>query len=305
MDIGALLKLMLPGKVRWKMMDLLALLPDELYIRLFYFAVTGRILNLKNPVTFEDKQNWLKLNDQHPEYRDLADKLKVRNHIKETIGEGYSFPLLGSWERFEDIDFALLPNQFVIKCNHDSGSTRVIKDKSLLTKKDHQELEKHFVKRLKNDFFFAGREYPYKGIHPCIMAEQYMTDEKQEKTGLDDYKFYCFNGIPKIVLIVTDRATDIHYDFFDMDFNRLDLHYGTPSAEGRITRPAFFDEMKEIAAKLSAGIRFVRLDMFAVGGRPYFGEYTFFDGGGFQYLNPEEWEYRLGSWIDLDSRPAN
>lgn len=293
------LKTIVPPKVRYKIMDLLALLPDELYIRLFFFAVTGRSLHLKHPVTFEDKQNWLKLNDQHLEYRELADKLKVREHVKKTIGEGYTFPLLGQWKQFDDIDFDLLPNRFVIKCNHDSGSTRVIKDKESLTDAEFAELKKHFTRRLKSDFFFAGREYPYKGIPPCLIAEKYMTDERQEKTGLDDYKFFCFEGIPKIVLIVTDRATDIHYDFFDMDFKRLDLRYGTPSEEGRITKPPFFEEMKEIAAKLSTGIKFVRLDMFAVGGKPYFGEYTFFDGGGFQYYKPEEWEYRLGSWINL------
>lgn len=302
MDIGTVIKRILPRKARGNLMRAFVFLPDELYIRLFFFAVTGHSLNLRHPVTFEDKQNWLKLNDQHPEYRELTDKLKVREHIKEIIGEGYTFPIIGVWKQFDDIDFDLLPNQFVIKCNHDSGSTRVIKDKSSLTDKDFAELKKHFTRQLKRDFYFAGREYPYKDIKPCLIAEQYMTDERQEKTGLDDYKFFCFNGVPKIVLIVTDRATDIHYDFFDMDFNRLDLRYGTPSADGRITKPIFFNEMKEIAAKLSAGIRFVRLDMFAVGGRPYFGEYTFFDGGGFQYLHPEKWEYRLGSWIELPAQ---
>lgn len=299
MDIGGVAKKLIPRKSRGHLMRAFAFLPDEFYIKLFYFAVTGRLLNLKHPSTFEDKQNWMKLNDKHPEYRNLADKIKVREHINDTIGEGYSFPLIATWDRFEDINFNLLPNQFVLKCNHDSGSTRVIKNKNALTEKDYVELKQHFNKRLSRDFYYAGREYPYKGIKPRLLAEQYMTDERQEKTGLDDYKFFCFEGIPKIVLIVTDRATDIHYDFFDMDFKRLDLRYGTPSEEGRITKPPFFEEMKEIAAKLSTGIKFVRLDMFAVGGKPYFGEYTFFDGGGFQYLQPEEWEYRLGSWINL------
>lgn len=294
------LKKILPRNVRGKIMDSLAFLPDELYIRLFFFAVTGRFLHLKHPKTFEDKQQWLKLHDQHPEYRELADKYRVREHVDEILGEGYCIPLLGVWESFDDIDFSQLPNQFVLKCNHDSGSTRVIKDRRLLTEKDYQELKRHFNERLKKDFFYAGREYPYKGIPPRILAEKYMTDEIQEKTGIDDYKFYCFNGVPKIVLIVTDRANGCHYDFFDMDFRRLDLKYGTPSAEGRIVKPPFFEDMKKVAAKLSTGIKFVRLDMYAIGGKPYFGEYTFFDGGGFQYLSPEEWEYRLGSWIDLE-----
>ena len=233
------------------------------------------------------------------EYHELVDKYAVRKHIKSVIGEQYSFPLIGHWTRFEDIDFSTLPESFVIKCNHDSGSVRVIKNKSALTKKDIEELKKHFTKRLRRDFYYAGREYPYKGVKPCILIEKYMSDEKQEVSGLNDYKFFCFNGVPKIVLIVTDRATDCRYDFYDMDFNHLDLRYGKGRDDDKIQKPEFFDEMQEVAAKLSKGIPFVRMDLYEVGGQVYFGEYTFFDGGGFQFLKPEKWEYKMGSWINL------
>ena len=293
------LKKIIPRNIRWKIMDALFFLPDEAYIRLFYFATTGRMLNLKNPVTFEDKQQWLKLHDRKEEYHELVDKYAVRKHIKSIIGEKYCIPLIGHWSRFEDIDFDTLPESFVIKCNHDSGSVKVIKNKSILTGTDMERLRNHFSKRLSYDFYYAGREYPYKGLKPRILIEKYMTDDKQELSGLNDYKFFCFHGEPRIVLIVTDRATDCRYDFYDMSFNHLDLRYGKGRDDDRIQKPVFFDEMKEVAAKLSKGIPFVRMDLYEVGGQVYFGEYTFFDGGGFQFLEPEEWEYTMGSWIKL------
>ena len=277
----------------------LSWLPDEPYVKLFYYATTGRKLNLRNPVTFEDKQQWLKLHDHNDRYTELADKYAVREHIKNTIGTEYSFPLLGHWDRFDDIDFDILPEQFVLKCNHDSGSVKVIRSKTALTAEEMRKLRKHFDKRIKENFFFAGREFPYKNIEPCIIAEQYMSDDKQEISSLNDYKFFCFHGEPKIVLIVTDRATDCRYDFYDMDFNHLDLRYGKGRDDEKIQMPVYFNEMKEISAKLSNGIPFVRIDLYEVNGRVYFGEYTFFDGGGFQWYKPDEWEYKLGSWLKI------
>ena len=293
------LKKILPRDFRERVMFGLKFLPDELYIRLFFFAVTGKHLNLKNPITFEDKQQWLKLHNKHPEYSGLVDKLKVREHIKQVLGEEYLFPLLGAWKSFDDINFEKLPNQFALKCNHDSGSVQVIQNKSELTASDYKKLRAHFTKRLKRDFFYAGREYPYKGIKPYILAEQYMYDDKQTGAGLNDYKFFCFHGEPKFVLIVTDRAVGTRYDFYDMDFNALNLTYGQKSAK-TIVKPDFFDEMQEIAVKLSQGKTFVRIDLYEIGGKVYFGEYTFFDGGGFQWLVPDEWEYKIGEWIDLE-----
>lgn len=293
------LKKLLSRNVRGKLMYALSWLPDEPYIKLFYYATTGRKLNLKTPVTFEDKQQWLKLHDHNPKYTQLVDKYAVRQYIKETIGEEYSFPLIGHWDRFDDLDFSSLPESFVLKCNHDSGSVRIIKSKSNLTQSEIQSLKKHFDKRIKKNFFAAGREFPYKNIKPCIIAEEYMSDDKQEFSSLNDYKFYCFHGEPKIVLIVTDRATDCRYDYYDMDFAHLDLRYGKGRDDDKIQKPAFFDEMKEIASKLSQGIPFVRMDLYEVNGRVFFGEYTFFDGGGFQWLQPEKWEYEMGKWIEI------
>ena len=287
------------SNVRGKMMHLLSFLPDKLYLRIFYFSTTGKLINFKTPKGFNEKLQWLKVNDRRPEYTKLVDKLAVREHIANVLGEEYLFPLLGKWESFEEIDFNTLPEQFVLKCNHDSGSTKVIKSKSSLTQSDFEEMRAFYTKRLSRDFFYAGREYPYKGIKPYIIAEQLMTDENDKEKSIEDYKFFCFNGIPKIMFVATDRSTDCKFDFYDMDFNHLDLINIHPNTDKHIEKPKMFDEMKEIAAKLSKGMRHVRIDLYELNGKIYFGEYTFFHGGGFQLCQPPEWEHRLGDWIDL------
>lgn len=286
-------------KVRGKMMYALSFLPDKPYLQIFYFATTRKFINFKNPKGFNEKLQWLKVNDRRPEYTNLVDKLAVREHIAKALGEKYLFPLLGKWESFDDIDFDSLPEQFVLKCNHDSGSTKVIKDKSALTKTDLDEMKEFYSRRLKKDFFYAGREYPYKGIKPYIIAEQLMIDEKAPENSIDDYKFYCFNGEPKMMLMVTDRDTDCRFDFYDMDFNHLDVKRHYLNSDKPIEKPKMFDEMKEIATKFAKDKKFVRIDLYELGGQIYFGEYTFFAGGGFQLFQPPEWERRLGDWIDL------
>lgn len=293
------LKRILSRNVRENLMSALKFLPDKLYLQLFYFATTGKLINFKIPVGFNEKMQWLKVNDKRAEYTKLVDKLAVRENIKEVLGEEYLFPLLGAWESFDDIDFDALPEKFVLKCNHDSGSAKVIHNKSELTEKDFVELRRHFSKRLKQDFFYAGREYPYKNIKPLIIAEQLMFDENDPEKSLEDYKFHCFNGVPKIVLVVTGRNTDCRFDYFDMDFNHLEIYKSHPNSDKVIEKPELFDEMKEIAKKLSQGMKFVRIDLYQINGKIYFGEYTFFAGGGFSLFRPAEWERKLGDLIDI------
>ena len=284
---------------RGNVMHFLRFLPDKMYLRLFYRATTGRCIDFKDPKGYCEKLQWLKVNDRRPEYTKLVDKLAVRDHIDEVLGEGYMFPLLGKWKSFDEIDFSTLPEQFVIKCNHDSGSTKVIKNKSQLTEKAIKEMRKFYTKRLKRDFFHAGREYPYKGIEPYIIAEQLMIDENEPDKSIEDYKFFCFNGEPKLMFVATDRSTACKFDFFDMDFNHLDIFNIHENTEKTILKPAKFEEMKEIAKKLSQGMRHVRIDLYELNGKIYFGEYTFFHGGGFQLFHPDEWERKLGDWIDI------
>lgn len=285
--------------LRGSIMNTLSFLPDKMYLRLFYFATTGKKINFKNPKGYCEKLQWLKVNDRHSEYSRLVDKLAVRDHIDEVLGQGHMFPLLGKWKSFDEIDFSQLPEQFVIKCNHDSGSTKVIKNKSALTEKDFKEMRKFFKRRLKSDFFYAGREYPYKGIDRYIIAEQLMIDEAQPEKSIEDYKFFCFNGEPKMMFVATDRSTDCRFDFYDMDFNHLDIYNIHKNSDKIIEKPVMFEEMKKMAAKLSQGMRQVRIDLYELNGKIYFGEYTFFHGGGFQLFQPDEWEQRLGEWIDI------
>lgn len=294
------LKKIIPRDVRGKIMSLLSFLPNKPYIKLFYFATTGKKLNLKNPKGYNEKLQWLKINDKNPEYSKLVDKLAVREHVNGILGGENFFPLLGVWQTFDEIDFNSLPNSFVLKCNHDSGSTKVIKDKASLTEKDYKKLNKFYKGRLKSDFFYAGREYPYKGLPRYIMAEQLMIDESNPEKSIEDYKFFCFNGEPKIMFVATDRSTDCRFDFFDMDFNHLDIVNIHPQSDKEIKKPEKFEEMKEIAKKLSKGMKQVRIDLYELNGKIYFGEYTFFHGGGFSLFNPPKWEEQLGDWIEIN-----
>ena len=281
-------------ELRLRIGNLMRIIPDRPYLKLMYYIKTGERLNLDNPVGFNEKQNWLKLYDKHPEYTDYVDKVKVRKVVERILGPGYFFPLLGTWKHFKDIDFDELPNEFVLKCNHDSGSVKIIKDKSKINKK---ELNRFFEGRLSYDFSVFGRTYPYKHVDKCILAEALMKSEG----GINDYKFFCFDGKPTIMFIATGRASgDTRFDFFDMDFNHLDIVNIHPqSNNGEIRKPVCFDEMKEIAAKCSQGMKFVRIDLYEIDGRVYFGEYTFFHGGAFWPFKPDHWEKDLGDLIKI------
>jgi len=273
----------------------LSFIPDAAYLRMVYKIKTGKNLNLSHPVGFNDKMNWLKLHDKHPEYTDMVDKVKVRDVVEKMIGPGYFFPLLGTWKHFKDIDFDKLPHEFVLKCNHDSGSVKIVRDKSKINR---EELNTFFEKRLRLNPFCLGREYPYKNVEPCILAEKLMKAE----SGINDYKFFCFNGEPKIMFVATERASgDTKFDFYDMDFNHLDIVNIHPqSTVGGIKKPLKFDEMKIVAAKCSKGMKFVRIDLYEIDGKVYFGEFTFFHGGGFWPFVPDHWEKDLGDLIKID-----
>ena len=288
-------KVITDGQLRLKLIDLLRFIPDRPYLKMVYYIKTGKKLNLDNPIGFNEKENWLKLHDVHPEYSDYVDKVKVRKVVETLVGPGLFFPLLGTWKKFQDINFDELPNEFVLKCNHDSGSVKIIKDKSLINK---EKLRRFYDFHLNRNPFYAGREYPYKNVEPCLFAEEYIKVEG----GINDYKFFCFDGKPVIMFVATERSTgNTKFDFYDMDFNHLDIVNIHPqSTVGNIQKPKCFEEMKEIAAKCSKGIRFVRIDLYEIDGKVYFGEFTFFHGGGFWPLTPDHWEKELGDLIPTD-----
>lgn len=279
---------------RVKISNLLGFIPDRPYLKMVYYMKTGRRLNLDTPVGFNEKLNWLKINEIHPEYSKLVDKYEVRVDIREKLGEGYMFPLLGVWDSYEDINFNSLPTEFVLKCTHDSGSVKIVMNKEEI---NHEEYKKFFNGRLKVNSFHLGREYPYKDVKPRIIAEKLM----EAKEGINDYKFFCFDGKPTIMFVATERASgDTKFDFYDMDFNHLDIVNIHPqSTKGGITKPKCFDEMKDIAAKCSQGMKFVRIDLYEIDGKVYFGEYTFFHGGGFWLFKPDHWEKDLGDLIEI------
>lgn len=270
---------------------------DRTFIKWEYFSGMRKFPNLENPVTFNEKLQWLKLNDIHPEYSRIVDKAEAKEYVKEVLGEGaeqYIIPTLGVWNNFDEIDFDKLPNQFVLKTTHDSGGVAVIKDKSTMNMK---EVRAKIERSLKNNFFFEHREYPYKGIKPRIIAEKFMVDESG--TELKDYKFFCFDGDPKMLFIATDRPFDTRFDFFDTDFNHLPFKQGHPLATKEIKKPAGFEKMLELSRRLSKGFPHVRVDLYDINGHIYFGELTFFHFSGNVPFEPGEWDYKVGEWLKL------
>lgn len=275
-------------------------LPDELFLMIRYHQIAGKRLNLNNPLTFNEKLQWLKLHDRRPEYTIMVDKYAVRKYIADTIGEEYLIPLLGVWDSPDEIDFDALPDQFVLKCNHNSGiGLCICKDKSKL---DIKKVKKELWKGLKQDYYLTGREWPYKNVPRKIIAEKYMVDESGYE--LKDYKFFCFNGEPKALFVATDRNKpneEVKFDFYDLDWNRLPMKQGHPNSSANIAKPKSFDRMIEISRILSKGIPHVRVDLYDINGHIYFGELTFSHFSGFVPFQPEEWDYTFGAWLQLST----
>ena len=278
---------------------LLNWIPDELYIRIQFRLAMGVWPDLKDPKTFNEKLQWLKLHDRNPLYTTLVDKYAVRRYIAEKIGEEYLIPLVGGpWDRAEEIDFDALPEQFVLKCNHDSGGVVVCRDKSSL---NIEKTKKFLNRRLKRNFFHTNREWPYKNVEPCIVAEKLIIDSKWPEV-LRDYKFFCFNGIPRLMYIASDGSRDPRTDFFDMNFNHINIKMRDRSFDELPEKPELFGEMKRIATVLSEGLNHVRADFYVVDGRMYVGELTLYHCSGLVKINPPEWDEKIGAWLELPSK---
>ena len=286
-------KLVAAGLVR-----IAKLFPDELYLKLLFRLRMGYKLNLDNPQTFCEKLQWLKLHNRKPEYTQMVDKYDAKRYVADIIGEEYIIPTIGVWNKVEDIDFDKLPNQFVLKCTHDSGGIVICKDKSQL---DISAAKKLLRRGLKKNYYWQNREWPYKNITPRIICEKYMVDESGYE--LKDYKWFCFDGVPKALFIATDRGVkgeETKFDFYDADFNHLPFTNGHPNAYKEIKKPAGFELMKQLAAKLSQGQPHLRVDFYDINGEIYFGELTFYHWSGTMPFDPMEWDYTFGSWINLD-----
>lgn len=271
-------------------------LPDKAYLKFMFRVNIGKKLDLDNPKTFNEKIQWLKLNDRKDIYTTMVDKYEAKNYVAEKIGEEFIIPTLGVWDKFEDIDFDKLPEQFVLKCTHDSGGLVICRDKSKL---DIKNAKTKINKCLKKNYYKHGREWPYKNVKPRIIAEQYMEDSN---TGdLPDYKFFCFNGVVKAMFIATERfgKEETKFDFFDENFNHLPFTNGHPNADNPLKKPEQFEKMKELASVLSKGIPQVRVDFYEINNKIYFGELTFSHWGGMVPFNPEEWDEKMGEFIKL------
>ncbi len=271
--------------------------PDKVYLKIIYRSKFGRKLDLKNPQTYNEKLQWLKLYDHKEIYTTLVDKQLVKKYVSNIIGEEYIIPTLASYNSFDEIDFGELPDKFVLKTTHDSGGVVICTDKATL---DIQETKKVLTSHLKKSFFYQGREWPYKNINPKLIAEKYMVDESGYE--LKDYKFFCFNGTAKAMFIASDRGMcneETKFDFYDMEFNHLPFTNGHPNSTKNIKKPKSFDKMKQLAEILSKDIPQVRVDFYDINGKIYFGEMTFFHWGGFVPFEPEFWDYEFGSWIQL------
>lgn len=274
------------------------IVPDKLYLRWLFRLRMGSKLNLNNPKTFSEKLQWLKLYDRKPEYTQMVDKYEAKKYVASIIGEEYIIPTLGVWDSFDDIDFNSLPDQFVLKTTNGGGGGGVVicKDKASL---DKANARKVLNRSMRHNIYTRLREWPYKNVKPRIIAEKYVTNGG---AFINDYKYFCFNGEPKAMLVASGRYVEPEtcFDYFDMDFNHLPFEQGGPNYNKPISKPELFDEMKEIAAKLSKGIPHARIDLYEVDGAVKFGEITFFDSSGYAEFTPHEWNEIFGSWIDLD-----
>lgn len=278
-------------------------LPDEIFLRKSFKIRMGYALNLQNPQTFNEKLQWLKINDRKPIYTTMVDKYDVKAYVAEQIGEEYIIPTFGVWDAFDEIDFDALPNQFVLKCTHDSGGRVICRDKSQLNLIAAKE---KINTSLRRNYYKLSREWPYKDVKPRIIAEQYMTDSP-DSNDFTDYKFFCFDGKVDCVMVCLERSSgDTKFYFFDRDWNlkRLNIRGKNAPKGFTIPKPECMDEMFEIAAKLSQGVSYLRVDLYQSNGRVYFGELTFFPQSGFDAnLLPETDEY-FGRLLQLPKKQA-
>ena len=274
--------------------------PAELYLKCYYYLHLHEWPNLKHPQNFTEKLNWLKLHDRRPLYTKLADKCEVKKYVSEKIGSDKIIPLLGVWDHFNEINFDQLPDQFVLKCTHDSGGFRICKDRSNF---DQEEARQFFNKELRKNYYWNKREWVYKDIKPRIIAEPYI--DSLGKPESFEYKLTCMNGVCKVFTICTGIA---HSDFelrtndhYDRDFNHLPWYAYYKNSKKPVQIPPQAKEMIEYAEKLSEGIPQVRVDFYVINDKVYFGEMTFYTWAGIIEFIPPEWNDIMGSWLDLKS----
>lgn len=269
---------------------------DEMYLKLLYRKVFHKKLDLKDPKTFNEKLQWLKLNDRKDIYTTMVDKYEAKKYVAGIIGEEYIVPTLGIYEKFDDINFDKLPNQFVIKCTHDSGGIVIVKDKKHL---NVAKAKKKINSCLKNNFFYNGREWPYKNVKPKILIEKYIEDKSTKE--LRDYKFFCFNGKVKYFKIDFNRFTKHQANYYDIEGNLQEFgeEFYPPDFNKKLDFPINLKEMMLFSEKLAKNTYFIRVDFYEVDKKIYFGELTFFPNSGYCEFYPIKWNQIWGDLINL------
>lgn len=275
------------------------ILSPKMYIRWRFKQKNGYPLNLSNPKTFCEKIQWLKFNNIRPDFTKLVDKIDAKEYASSIIGSDYIIPTIGVWDNISDIDWDSLPNSFVIKVTNDSGGIVICRDKSKL---DIDSVKRKLSKR-SSDYSKNTFEYPYKHLVSRIIVEQLMTNGTDLE--LKDYKFYCFNGRAEYCQVIADRTVDETIDFFDRKWVHqpfIGLNPNVHHAINDVSAPTHYDEMLNIADKIATSVNhpFVRVDLYNVNGKIYFGEITFFPSSGFGHIHPIEWDRKLGDMIILN-----
>ena len=283
------------------------LCPDKIYLNRKFKEVFGRDIDWKHPKTFNEKLQWLKVYDRNPLYTKLVDKYAVREYIAEKIGEEYLIPLLGVWDRVEDIDFNSLPDQFVLKCTHDSASVIICRDKKTF---DIEQAKKKLSRCLKRNFYYSNREWPYKNVKPRVIAEKMMLNSEGELPK--DYKFICFEGRPRLLFLdigvcesgnLGGHAEEYYRNIYDMEFAPVQMIETREHFQiNEIQCPETFEIMKRIATRLCDSLHHCRVDLYDIDGKIYFGEITFYHGSGYNFFEPISWDEELGSWIKQDRK---
>lgn len=267
---------------------------DELYLKIGYRIKMGKKLNIQSPVTYNEKIQWLKLNYKNPSLTNLADKYEVRKYVEKKIGDQYLIPLLGVWNDTDSIDYASLPEEFVLKCTHDSGSVIICRDKSKL---NYSKTKKKLDRILNQNYYWGQREWVYDNIKPRIIAEKLITSESEK--DLKDYKFFVFDGQVRFMFVASDRSTDVRFDFFDREFNPIPVSQKHKKSDKKIVKPENYEEMVRLAEKLAEDFPHARIDFYNVDGEILFGEITFFHFSGWEKFEPEHFDTVFGSWLQL------
>lgn len=268
---------------------------DERLIRARWFFCMDYKLNLTTPRSFNEKLQWLKLYYRNPIYTAMVDKIAVKDYVAGIIGEEHIIPTIAIYDSVDQIDWKTLPSQFVIKCTHDSGGSVICSDKSVF---DIRKAKDKLCKAFKGSNYIKTREWPYQNVTKRLICEKYMVDGSGFE--LKDYKFFCFDGVPRLMYVVSGRHTnDIRFNYYDMESNLLDIRQFGHHADKSFVLPECFGEMKQIATALSKGIPHVRVDLYEVNGFVYFGEMTFFHFSGFSQFYPEKWDWILGDMLSL------